>query len=458
MSVTAASGVFAYALQNVKSDEAGYVAPTSFVRHYSADIDYGPVQEMVPVPPEIGNVPMTTGMYKRGVSMNGGATLNMRLQGDAGLLLRATFGNVTTTPGTAQASAVRTAWAFNASSPITTGFTQPPSPRRLLFTGSGITGGNITITAIAGTDRNGNSQTDNTPIVLTGSGTGLSTRTFRTVTSISFTSSATAGTVSVGYYQTASHLFAFASNAEFLPWLTVQKIVPGTTRFSERGIDNRVTAARFVLPAGGLLQARFDFRGIFPAWQEGTDLNNPTTGHEAQITGSYEDYTSIPVMSDGEGYVRLPNYSAQNMKFVNATINFGNNLTEDDQERIIGTPYLDNLVVLQRAITIQGTWKWNDAALYQRFLVGNNSLAAGWSTVPFETDLQIRVIAPTTIPGTTSTRYSLQFDAPNVIWNVQGPPQLQAGGTIMLPVVGTVRVPTTGSPFTATLVNEVQGY
>jgi hypothetical protein len=238
MTVTGQNGSFGFGLQSAKGTLA-----TTWYRHRANDINFGPVQDMRSFPLEVGGIVTPTGPYKAGVFVAGGATIQPRMEGDLGWLLKGAFGAVTSTPGTASANAVHAAIAYNATSPVVTGFTALPSARRLLFTiSTAVTGGTIVITQIDGTDDSGAVISETVDFNLpTGLGlTAVSAKAFKTVTSLTFTAtSVTAGAFDVGFYQTNSHEFKYAADQTSLPWLSARKMIPGASSFGEIGKDCR---------------------------------------------------------------------------------------------------------------------------------------------------------------------------------------------------------------------------
>ena len=445
MTVTAAAGVWGFGIQAAKGTLA-----TVWYRHRAADINFGPIQDLRSFPLEVGGIVTPTGGYKAGAFVGGGATIQPRLAGDLGWLFKALMGAATTTPGTASSTAVHAAILFSATSPVTTGWVATPTSRRLLFTAIGITGGNIVITSISGTNDAGDAITDTTAITITGTGVGLSVKEFKTVTSVSFTATGvTAGSWSVGFYQSNSHVFKFATDPTSIPWVSMRKKVPGTTSYGEIGLDCKMAGARINFPQNGLVQARMDGVGREPSFEEGGTV-------DAWVWwDAFEDYQSVPVTCKVGGFMKLPSFSGTALPITNVVASFGNNLTTPQQEMIIGSPYPDDFAILSRALTLQATLKWQDQSLYKKIFYG--ALTA-WDPQPFTSDFQTKTVSPGFIPGSTTVDYSIQIDAPLVQWNVNGPIMLEGGNMLSLQLVGQVMQPTTGEYCTYTVVNEQAGY
>src|ERR1700693_550642 len=99
MTVTGQAGVFSYGIQSAKGSLA-----TAWYRHFANDINFGPVQDERSFPLEVGSIVVPTGGYKAGAFVGGGATVQPRMQGDIGWLLKGLMGAVVSTPGTVSAS------------------------------------------------------------------------------------------------------------------------------------------------------------------------------------------------------------------------------------------------------------------------------------------------------------------------------------------------------------------
>jgi hypothetical protein len=246
-----------------------------------------------------------------------------------------------------------------------------------------------------------------------------------------------------------SHKFTFAADQAYLPWMSVRKKVPGATPLWEIGLDNLVTSARFDFPQNGILSARFDFLGRVPDW---------TTPPTEVYAGPYEDYPSVPITCDVDGYLQLPNtyYSTTEVPITNLSVMLANNLTTPAQEMIIGSPYPDDYVPLSRGATVQAVLKYADPQLYLDIMTG---AVAGttWAPLPFTSNLDVMIKSPGYVP-TTTTKYSLRVQASTVMWNVNGSPVLSGGDIVLLPLIGTVLEPTSGDYLSFTVVNDAAPY
>jgi len=447
MTQTAQSGMWGFGMQSAKGTLA-----TSWYRHMASQIDFGPVQDMKNFPLEVGGAIIPTGQYKGGAFVAGGATIQPRLQGDLGWLFKATMGQVVTTPGAISAAGIHAAIDAVVVANTTTGFTVPPSARRILFTPTGFTG-TVTFT-ISGTDDSDAVITEAGFTLTVAGGVKLSVKEYKTVTGINVTSAATgSGSFTTGFYQSNSHVAKFNTLTDDIPWISVRKLLPpndATNGLGEIGKDCRLNGLRINAPQNGIISARVDVTGREPVWEEGATLTSWTW------LGGLEDYKSVPLSCVANGYIKLPNYSASALPILNLTWTFANNTTSPQQEMIIGSPFPDDFAVLSRSLTLQATLKWNDKALYKKLMMGSGTV---WDPAPFETDLDVKLLAPKNVPTTAGTiPYSLQMLASAVTWTPQSSPQLEGGGFLSLQLQGQAVLPATGDYASLTWVNEYAAY
>jgi len=93
MSLTAAAGIFGFGPQSGKESPA-----TTFYRHRAVDVDLSIMDDTRLGPLEVGGTPVPTFPYKAGYAVQGGASIQPRLEDTLGWLLYAAIGDVTSTP------------------------------------------------------------------------------------------------------------------------------------------------------------------------------------------------------------------------------------------------------------------------------------------------------------------------------------------------------------------------
>ena len=225
---------------------------------------------------------------------------------------------------------------------------------------------------------------------------------------------------------TYDHKFQFASDVGSLPWMSVRKLVPGSSQIGEIGTDCKVAAVTMRVPQNGIMQARVDWLGATPSWE-----SNPSWTY----AGAFEDYSSIPVTSQTAASIKLPEFSASELPVTALTVTMTNNLTTPQMEMTIGKQHPDDFAVVSRAATIRATVKWADADLYRTLYTGGTSGVA-WNDACYYSDFEALVQAPYNITGTTP--YEMVINASNVAWQVDGPVRLAGGDLLMLNLMGTV--------------------
>jgi len=226
---------------------------------------------------------------------------------------------------------------------------------------------------------------------------------------------------------TYDHTFKFNSaNPHDVPWMSVRKFIPGSDSLGEIGTDCKVASATMTFPQNGIMQARIDWIGRTPSWDDDPSFS---------YADAFEDYTSIPVTSMTASSIKLPEFSASELPVTALTVTMTNNLTTPQQEMVIGSQHPDDFTVVSRAATIRATVKWADPDLYQTIYTGTTSGVA-WDDACYYSDFEAIVLSPYNITG--STPYRMEIDASNVAWQVDGPVRLAGGDLLMLNLMGTV--------------------
>lgn len=254
------------------------------------------------------------------------------------------------------------------------------------------------------------------------------------------------------------HTFTMdATNQDKIPWMAVRKMIPGAAGVRAKGVtgyDNKVASLRFTIPQAAPIEARIEFMGRVPAFD-----NYP----ESWLTGSgYEDYLSLPLSCKGSFYI--PNIQAAAEPVTQVILELVNNLTSPRQEMIVGSYFMDDIAVLSRALTLRFAYKWYDPTLYD-YSMGNAANITDWSPQPFVQEksggnyaFQLDMIAPFFVTGTTP--YQLTVRATKCFFEPVGGVNLVGGGLVMQEYRGTVLVPTSPSdPYAEfILYNGVSGY
>lgn len=472
MTVTAQNGLFGFGVQSAK----GTMASTWF-RHRAVDINYGAMQDIRTFPLEVGGILTPTGAYKGGVFMAGGATLQPRLEGDLGWLLKAAMGDASTVGagGTFDDDASKAGTYDLASGTKVNDFADstPNFVQPLVITIVALTSDTDVVLTIEGIDdmgvahtvSNGNAWTVTLNKDLADAATVSTDFRVKELLSVQVTSLATtSGTAKIGWYTTQgslpyTHTFKFAADNSYQPWISAIKKIPGSTTLWEAGKDNKITSLRLNFPQNGIVSARVDLVGREPDW---------TSRTEPAFWGGndFEEFGSVPVTCTTSGYVKVTGatsapFNNEKLPLTGLSVTMANNLTSPQQEMVIGSPYPDDFAVLSRAMSFQATLKWADPSFYNHILRGymsSGSWAAdsGWSNTVFTSGIDALVESPAFVTG--STKYSMRVRSNNVMWSFQGGPVLAGGDIVMLQLVGTALAPVSGEYATIDIVNGQSSY
>lgn len=228
------------------------------------------------------------------------------------------------------------------------------------------------------------------------------------------------------------HEFTFATDAGYVPWMSFRKWIPGAAaadEFGESFQDCKIVALTVALPNDGLINARVDALGTAegqnfyeqPSWSYGNT--------------QFEDYESIPIGCVTGGYLKVPSYSATALPVTQGTVTLQNAPLDIRQEKVFGSPYLEDVTIIGRQMTVDLVIKWTDPDLYQSILTGSTT-GTQWVAQPFVSDLDIYSVSSVDAPS-LSTPYGLRIRADSVMYQVQGGIRLAGGQAVMLRVTGT---------------------
>lgn len=257
------------------------------------------------------------------------------------------------------------------------------------------------------------------------------------------------------------HTFKFLStNLSYVPWMGVRKFIPPGSDAGEYGlgetyIDCKMVNLGLILPNTGLITARADWAGRSFSLEEDPNwgIVSGSTGGWA-TDGEYEGYESVPISSVIGGYIYEPTYG--NLPVVQARIGFANTPLAPDREKVYGSPYREDITIVNRGINIALTVKWKNPDLYRKILTGDID-GTVWSGEVFTSSLEILSMSPGVITGTT-TPYSLKLTANKVTFMPDGSPQLAGNDAIMQNFQCTVIDNDGGEYANVELTNEVADY
>lgn len=252
------------------------------------------------------------------------------------------------------------------------------------------------------------------------------------------------------------HGFRFSTTDEgYIPWMSFRKYIPGggvaANSLGETFRDCKIVALTLALPNDGLINARVDALGITGS----TNFESDPTWNTQYTNTQYEDYQSIPIGSVVGGYLKVPAFSATALPVTAATVTLQNAPLDMRQEKVFGSPYLEDVTIVGRQFTVDMVLKWQDPQLYRSILTGATN-GTQWTATPFVSDLDIYSLSSVNAPS-LSAKYGLRIKAASVMYQVVGGIRLAAGGAVMLRVQGTA-IATTGTYCEFHVGNKVTSY
>lgn len=230
------------------------------------------------------------------------------------------------------------------------------------------------------------------------------------------------------------HTFTFdTTNEGFVPFMSFYKEIPSLTStdyVNELYEDCKVIGLTLALPNDGLISARVDVIGRMAT---GTQIT--TNGQPSTLQTTFEDYESIPIGSVVNGYIKIPGYGAgEELPIAAATVTFANAPLDIRQEKVYGSPYLEDVTVVGRAMTVDMIVKWQDSELYRSIITGSTT-ATQWTSVPFVEDLDIYAL--TGLNAVSTYPWQLRIQAPKVMYQMQGGIRLAGNDAVMMRLTGT---------------------
>jgi len=231
-----------------------------------------------------------------------------------------------------------------------------------------------------------------------------------------------------------AHEFKFASDAGYVPWMSFRKWIPGVNaaaQFGEQYRDCKIVALTLALPNDGLVNARVDVLGMAMGQNF---FENPSWTY---ANTQYEDWESLPIGCVTGGYLKVPGLSASALPVTQATITFQNAPLDIRMEKVFGSPYLEDVTVVGRQMTVDMVLKWQDPNLYQAILTGSTT-GTQWTAAPFTSDLDVYTLSSKLAGGVApDSPYGLRVLAEEVMYQVVGGIRLAGGQSVMLRVTGT---------------------
>lgn len=221
-----------------------------------------------------------------------------------------------------------------------------------------------------------------------------------------------------------------------MPWMALRKFTPaaqGATGATEYFADCRVNMLTLNIPAMGPTMTEFSVIGRKPLLVNGD-------GATDDLDSEYESGVSLG--HSCKGTILLPGFAGSGLPFVNssdgkftsAQIMIANNISQPDQQMVIGKYHPDDLVPLSRSVQLRLIYKWYDPKLYRKLYYNGGT---EWSPIVGNSRVEISTASVDNI-ATKNEPYKMNFVAPDVDWTMS-PPQLAGNNLLFTEFTGIVK-------------------
>lgn len=246
-----------------------------------------------------------------------------------------------------------------------------------------------------------------------------------------------------------NHLFEMLeSDPTYVPWMGFRKHIPRkdngvNTDLGEIYKDCKVLGFTLTLPNEAPLSARIDVLGREFQLDEDPSI--------WAWDNTFEHWESIPVACAVGGYLKI---EGAELPVVQANISFQNVPLDPRNEKVYGSPWLEDITIIQRRMQYEMTVKWNNPDLYRDVLTGSTS-GTDWSPHPKTASFEVKAVSSMDIDGEDEP-YSLIVAADEVMMNQVGGITLAGNQAVMMRFSGTALEATNYASFT--LRNKATSY
>ena len=226
------------------------------------------------------------------------------------------------------------------------------------------------------------------------------------------------------------HIFTMATDNEtFVPWMGFRKHIPrkdglATTDLGEIYKDCKILGFTLTLPNEAPLSARVDVLG------REFELDDDPSAWSWDNT--FEHWQSIPVACAVGGFLKI---DGAELPIVAASVSFQNAPLDPRQEKIYGSPWLEDITVIQRRMQYEMTVKWVNPNLYRAVVTGAID-GTTWSAHPKTGTFEVKAVSSVDIEGEDEP-YSLTIAADEVMMNQVGGITLAGNQAVMMRFSGT---------------------
>lgn len=215
-------------------------------------------------------------------------------------------------------------------------------------------------------------------------------------------------------------------------YLTARRTVPGSSVLYEQMSDLKPYRLLFGLTPGEFATLRAEFVGRKPTNPDGSSW----------VFDAKDPEESCPITCNG--VFRMAGLPAETTSGV--VLDLTNIVPDLRRVMVGGSPYPYDFPVLNRAISVQFGFLWEDPTLYQALYYDSGE----WEPLVYSSSYEVTVESAGVITGTTP--YSLTFWAASVDWQAQ-PLALRGGDLVEFGMVGTVKPAVSGHDWYLKLVN-----
>jgi hypothetical protein len=417
---------------------------------------FGPQNIVLPVDPEVGGGAMPRGMAKVGTTSGGALDLIPRPD-TLGLLLYGLTGECTTTTNY-YSDVLLSTQSCDGSTVDTSGLTQPTVPTKIYLTPSAAITGNIIIT---GTDSADDPLSDTINNL---AAAGLSTETFKTVTSIEVPTDV-GKTVDAGWPDgTYNHVFALENSDNYsAPYYTARQLlsIGKDNDFGETFLDVRPSMLSLNWKAPGFVRGMAQFVG-----RNATPNVDPATWSYGDQIDAGPQFLTSPGDSIAIG--------GTDFDVLSGTLAMASSIPMDEQFKV-GSYFPSGVDIVSRSFGVQFAVKLPDEGLYHKMAydkdAGNAWLANIYSEGRLTMNFKTGDYANTNPSGTgaaANRNYSVAVAAngqtgadSNILWSM-APITLRAQRQVVAAISGMFIADPRGNasydPITITLVNQTASY
>jgi hypothetical protein len=226
------------------------------------------------------------------------------------------------------------------------------------------------------------------------------------------------------------HQFEFVSgNESYIPWMSFRKHIPAAdndlaTDLGQIMKDCKIVGLTLTLPNDGPVAARVDVLG--------RDFALDSAPSSWTWHNTMEPWDSIPISTVLEGYLKI---AGAELPVVAATVGIQNVPLDLRQERVWGSPYLEDVTIVQRRFVFDLTVKYKNPQLYRSLLTGAASAVDTWSAHPYTGTFEVKAVSSVNMTGVDEP-YSLSFFGTEVMMSQVGGITLAGNQSILMRFAG----------------------